>query len=539
MAMAEAHLAAVFNRGEHRVVDHHTWFIASDGDLMEGISHEAASFAGHLKLGKLIGFYDDNRITIDGDTNITFSDDTAARFEAYGWQVQRVHDANDLDEIDACVKNARSELDRPSLIIVRSHIAFGSPNKVDTPEAHGAPLGAEEVRLTKQALGWTEAEPFHVPQEALAHGQLCVQRGAEQQAEWQVRFDAYKGAHPELASEFLRRVAGELPANWESALPHFTPQDGQVASRVASGKVLNALAARVPELIGGSADLAGSNNTVIKGSAAMGPGEFVGRNIHFGIREHAMGSAMNGMSLHGGVLPFGATFLIFSDYMRPAIRLAALMRRHVVYVFTHDSIGLGEDGPTHQPVEQLGTLRAIPGVTVVRPADANETVEAWRLALSESGPVVLSLTRQKLPLIDRDRYAAASGAAMGGYVLADSGLESLRIVIIATGSEVSLALDAFEQLSAEGIGARVVSMPSQEVFARQSQEYRDRVLPVGVRRLAVEAGHPMSWYRWVGSEGGVLGMESFGASAPAPRLFEDFGLTAPGIVRAAKRLVAT
>jgi transketolase len=536
MALGEAHLAAAFNRGDRKIVDHRTWFIASDGDLMEGISHEAASFAGHLKLGKLIGFYDDNRITIDGTTDISYSDDAMARFQAYGWHVQRVDDANDLDQMDAAIEAAKADTDRPSLIIVRSHIGFGSPNKIDTPDAHGAPLGADEIRLTKEALGWPTTDAFHVPEEALTHCRTVVERGAELHGAWQERFDDYVRAHGKDADEFRRRLAGELPQDWEAALPVFNAQDGSIASRAASGKVLNALAARIPELVGGSADLAGSNNTTIKGSPAIAAGEYAGRNIHFGIREHAMGSVMNGVALHGGVIPFGGTFLIFSDYMRPAIRLASLMRQHVIYVFTHDSIGLGEDGPTHQPVEQLTALRVIPGLTVIRPADANETAEAWRSALKAKGPVALSLTRQKLPLIDRAKYSPAQGAAKGAYVLADAKQGAPRVIIISSGSEVSIALEAYEKLSAEGVAVRVVSMPSHELFASQSQSYQDEVLPRGTKRVAIEAAHPMSWYRWVGSDGRILGIDRFGASAPYERIYKELGLGVADVISAVREL---
>jgi transketolase len=537
MALAEAHMAALFNRDDHHVVDHLTWFIASDGDLMEGVSHEAASLAGHLKLGKLIGFYDSNRITIDGSTDLAWSDDTVARFESYGWHVQTVDDANDIDKLDAAIVAARDESDRPSLIVVRSHIAYGSPNKVDTADAHGAPLGDEEVRLTKKALGWQWTEPFHIPEDVSTHCRAALGRGATAQGEWQRLFDKYAREHPALASELRRRFAGRLANGWEEALPLFTAQDGALATRAASGKILNAIAERVPELVSGSADLSGSNNTTIKGGRAVRAGDCGARNIHYGVREHAMGAMMNGMSLHGGIIPVGGTFLIFSDYMRPAIRLAALMKQHVIYVFTHDSIGLGEDGPTHQPVEHLSALRAIPGLTVIRPADAAETVEAWRLALRLRGPVALSLTRQKVPLIDRSRFAPASEAARGAYILAEASDGSPQVVIIATGSEVQIALQAHEQLSADGIHVRVVSMPSQEVFAAQPASYRDKVLTRGVRRVAIEAGHSMSWHRWVGADGRIVSLERFGASAPYQRLYDEFGLNVAGLIGAVRSVL--
>ncbi len=526
MAIAEAQLAAIFNRPGHSIVDHHTYFLASDGDLMEGISHEACSLAGHLKLGKLIGFYDDNRITIDGSTDLAFSDDTAKRFEAYGWHVQRIADGNDLDAIDDAITQAKRVTDRPSLIIVRTHIAWGSPHKQDTADAHGAPLGVDEVKATKQHLGWPSLEPFYVPDEALAHWRRAQTRGARLEADWRKKWDAYRAAHSDLAAELERRIAGRLPAGWDAALPVFGPKDAQ-ATRAASGKVLNALAARLPELIGGSADLTGSNNTEIKGGDA-------GRNFHYGVREHAMGAVLNGITLHRGFMPFGGTFLIFSDYMRPSIRLAALTRLKPIYVFTHDSIGLGEDGPTHQPIEQLATLRAIPNMTVIRPSDPTEVVEAWRAAITHrDGPVALVLTRQKVAVVDRAKYAAAAGLHQGGYVLADS--PNPDIVFMATGSEVELILAAYEKLKADGRRPRAVSMPCLEYFAKQSQDYRSAVLPPGVPRIAVEAAAPQSWYRWVGESGVIMGIERFGESAPYQRIYKEFGLTVDGVVAEARR----
>ncbi len=526
MAIAEAQLAALFNRPGHSVVDHHTYFLASDGDLMEGISHEACSLAGHLKLGKLIGFYDDNRITIDGSTDLAFSDDTAKRFESYGWHVQRVADGNDLDAIDDAITQAKRVTDRPSLIIVRTHIAWGSPHKQDTADAHGAPLGVDEVKATKQNLGWPSLEPFYVPDEALAHWRRARTRGARLEADWRKKWDAYRAAHPDLAAELERRIAGRLPAGWDAALPVFGPKDAQ-ATRAASGKVLNALAAKLAELIGGSADFTGSNNTEIKGCGA-------GRNFHYGVREHAMGAVLNGITLHRGFMPFGGTFLIFSDYMRPSIRLAALTRLKPIYVFTHDSIGLGEDGPTHQPIEQLATLRAIPNMTVIRPSDPTEVVEAWRAAITHrDGPVALVLTRQKVAVVDRAKYAPAAGLHQGGYVLADS--PNPDIVFMATGSEVELILGAYEKLKADGRRPRAVSMPCLEYFAKQSQDYRSSVLPPGVPRIAVEAAAPQSWYRWVGESGVIMGIERFGESAPYQRIYKEFGLTVDGVVAEARR----
>jgi len=538
MALAQAHLAQLFNRPSHTVVDHCTYFLASDGDLMEGVSHEACSLAGHLKLGSLIGIYDDNRITIDGKTDLTFSDDTAKRFESYGWHVERVADGNDLGALDAALAAARRVVDRPSLVIVRTHIAFGSPHKQDTPEAHGAPLGEDEVKLTKQRLGWPSLEPFHVPEEALAHWRLARERGAWLEAEWSKKYDAYRQAYPELAAELERRLTGRLAEGWDEGLPTFGPADAQ-ATRVASGKVLNAIAPKLPELVGGSADLAGSTNVVFKNGGDVSAGSWGARNIHFGVREHGMGAILNGLALHRGVRPVGSTFLIFSDYMRPPIRLAALCDLPVIYVFTHDSIGLGEDGPTHQPIEQLASLRAVPNLVVIRPADATETVEAWRMAiLSRSSPVALVLTRQKVPVIDRAKYAPANGLRLGGYVLADARDGKPAIVLLASGSEVDLALGAYERLAAEGTAARVVSLPSMELFARQPQEYRDAVLPPAVpARLAVEAAAPQPWYRWIGDHGIVMGIERYGASAPYQRIYQEFGLTVENVVRRAKELL--
>ena len=537
MAIAEAQLAALFNRPSHQIVDHYTYFLASDGDLMEGISHEACSLAGHLKLGKLIGFYDDNHITIDGDTALAFSDDTAKRFEAYGWHVQRVADGNDSGALEDAIRVAKRVADEPSLIIVRTHIAWGSPNKQDTAEAHGAPLGAEEVKLTKQKLGWPSLEPFHVPDEALSHWRRARERGGRLEAEWRKKWDAYRQAHPDLAAELERRLAGRLPEGWDAALPTFGPKDAQ-ATRAASGKVLNAIALKLPELIGGSADLAESNHTDIRGGGSFSAGQRAGRNVHFGVREHGMGAVLNGIALHRGFIPYGGTFLIFSDYMRPSIRLAALTQLRPIYVFTHDSIGLGEDGPTHQPIEQLTALRAIPNMTVIRPSDAGEVVEAWRAAILHSGgPVALVLTRQKLSVVDRTKYAPATGLHQGGYVVADAASGKPEIVLIGTGSELELVLGAYEQLTANGRRPRVVSMPCLEYFAKQPRSYRDSVLPPGVPRVAVEAAAPLSWYRWVGERGVIVGIERFGASAPYQRIYAELGLTVDRVVTEAKRLL--
>jgi transketolase len=538
MAVAEAHMGAVFNR-EQKIIDHHIYFVASDGDMMEGVSHESASFAGHAKLGKLIGFYDDNHITIEGDTALAFSDDTGLRFEAYGWHVQHVADVNDLAALDRAIDAAKAETSKPSLIVVRSHIGYGSPNKHDTAEAHGSALGVEEIKLTKQALGYPSQEPFWVAPDALRYWRDAGKERATAENDWNRIYEAWKAANSGLAKELDRRLRGDLPDGWEDLIPVFTEKDGNVASRAASGVVINAIAKKIPELMGGSADLASSTNTIIKGEPSFAAESYAGRNFHFGIREHGMGSIMNGMSLFGGIIPYGATFLIFSDYMRPPVRLACIMERHVIYVYTHDSIGLGEDGPTHQPIEQLSALRAVPHITLIRPADASETAEAWRAALKHKGPVALVLTRQKLPFIDRSKYAAASGLARGAYVLADSPGGAPQIVLISSGSEVSLILDAQKKLEAGGIRARAVSMPSHELFARQDQAYRDSVLPKGVKRVAIEAAHPMSWYRWVGDDGVIIGIERFGASAPAPTIYSHLGITADKVVETAKKLVGT
>ena len=534
MAVAEAHMAAVFNRDAHQIIDHRTWFICSDGDLMEGISHEVASFAGHFQLGKLIGFYDDNHITIDGSTDLTFSDNVAARFEAYGWHIQRVDDINDLDALETAIANATAEHTRPSLVICRTHIGYGSPNRQDTNKAHGEALGRDEVLLTKKNLGWPSMEPFFVPDEALAHWRTARDRGARDHDEWRRALIAYAKAFPNEAKELGRRIQGDLPAGWQSAIPTFTPENGNVATRASSGVVLNAIAAKVPDVVGGSADLSTSNLTTIKDASRFSPENHGGRNFAFGIREHGMAAIMNGMSLHGGLIPFGGTFLIFSDYMRPSVRLAALMRRQVIYVYTHDSIGLGEDGPTHQPIGQLSALRAIPNLTVIRPGDANEVGEAWRAAiLNKNGPTALALTRQKVPLIDRNGRGAASELARGGYILQEANGGSPKLVLMASGSEVSIVLEAQRTLEQDHqIPTRVVSMPCHEFFLAQPDEYRHQVLPHGVPRVAIEAAHPMSWQRFVGDSGVVIGLDHYGASAPYQRIYQEFGLTADHVVRA-------
>ena len=538
-AVAEAHLSAEFNRDEHPIVDHYTYFIAGDGDLMEGISHEAASYAGHHKLGKLIGFFDNNQITIDGSTSLSCSDDAAARFGAYGWQVLHIADVNDLDAIDVAIAAAKADATRPTLIITRTHIGFGSPHKQDTSKAHGEPLGVEEVALTKTVYGWDYPDTFHVPPEALAHWREGVAERATAHTDWNARWVAYAVAHPDLAAEMQRRLRGELRDGISTAFPSFDAKSGNVATRAASAVVLNAVAPFMPELVGGSADLTPSNLTNVKGAEMFTAVSPSGRDFRFGIREHGMGAIMNGMALHGGIVPYGGTFLVFADYMRPAIRLAALMGTHVIYVFTHDSIGLGEDGPTHQPVEQLTALRCIPNLVVLRPADADEVAEAWRIALHhKTGPVALVLTRQKLSYFNETERVKL-GVARGAYLLADGTSGAPDVVLMASGSEVEIALAARGYLAVRGISARVVSCPSLELFAAQSAEYRDFLLPPGVAKVAVEAAHPMSWYRWVGDRGAVVGIERFGASAPYQTLYREYGITAEHVLEVAVGLLGS
>ncbi len=554
MAMAEAQLAAQYNRPGHDIVDHHTYAIVSDGDLMEGVASEAASLAGHLQLGKLICMYDDNRVTLSAGTDITFSEDRAARFEACGWHTMRVPDGNDVDAIAAALQAALAQA-RPSLILVRTHLGYGSPNKQDSFEAHGSPLGADEVKLTKEHLSWPTEPAFLVPEAALAHMREALARGAQLEAAWNTRLEAYAQAFPELALELRRRLRGELPPGWDADVAAFPADSKGMATRAASGKVMNAMAAKLPALSGGSADLDPSTKTALKGlgdfNPPAAPGEDVqgsdgggwsraGRNLHFGVREHAMGAILNGLAAHGGVVPFGATFLVFSDYMRPAIRLAALMGLHVIYVFTHDSIALGEDGPTHQPVEQLASLRAIPGLTVIRPADANETAVAWKVAVEAlEHPVLLALTRQDVATLDRARYASAEGLRQGAYVLSDAKDGRPALILIASGSEVGLILAAAERLQGEGVAVRCVSMPSWDLFEAQPQSYRDAVLPPAVHaRLAVELGVPQGWHRYIGDRGDMLGVERFGASAPAGTLLREYGFTVDNVVLRARALLA-
>ena len=541
MAIAERFLAGHFNRPDLTIVDHRTWVMASDGDLMEGVASEVASLAGHLRLGKLNVIYDDNHITIDGDTALSFSEDVARRFEAYGWQVAKVADGNDLEAIAAAYEAAGAETARPSLIILRTAIADPAPTKRNTADAHGAPLGAEEVRRTKEIMQWPEKPAFHVPEDALAHWRRAVPRGAELESQWRKRYEAYRAAHPALAAELTQWLSGALPEGWEKALPSVTPSAGQLATRQASGLALQAIAAAVPNLIGGSADLGGSTGTTLKQGGTFGP-TTTGRTFHWGVREHGMAACLNGIAAHGGLRPFGSTFLVFSDYMKPSIRLAAIMGLPVIYIGTHDSIGLGEDGPTHQPVEHLAMLRSIPNLVTLRPADAGETVEAWRVAMERrDGPTMLVLTRQKLPVLDRNVVGAVGGVRRGAYVLTDPPEPGrLDSIIIATGSEVGVALGAARLLLAEGIRARVVSMPSWELFAAQPERYRDTVLPPEVRaRVAVEAAGPLGWSRWTTDAGTMVGMEGFGASAPGERLFQEFKLTAEQVAEAVRRITSS
>jgi len=539
MAMAEQMLAAYFNRDGFDLFDYHVWVFVSDGDLMEGIASEASSLAGHLGLGKLIVAWDDNRISIDGSTSLTFSEDVCKRYEAYGWHVQRVEDGNDLEALDKAYGAAQEESARPSLIAVRTHIGYGSPNKQDSAASHGAPLGAEEVAATKEALGWPLEPTFHVPEEALEPFRSAAEDGIREEVAWREMFSRYAQDHPELANELLARLDGELPAGWTEHLPSFDTADGALATRKASGKVLNSLRDAIPYLVGGSADLAGSNNTYLEGLDDFSASEAGGRNIHFGVREHAMGAILNGLALSGMLIPYGGTFLIFSDYMRPAIRLAALMGLPVKYVFTHDSVFVGEDGPTHQPISQLLSLRAIPGLTLIRPADANETAAAWRVAIErQDGPTALALSRQKLPIIQQTPERALEGVARGAYVVADPPEGEPQLALIASGSEVSLALGAHALLAAQGIAARVVSLPSWELFDAQDRDYQESVLPPGLtKRLAVEAGTTLGWERYVGNEGDIIGIDGFGTSAPYQAVAEHFGLTPEAVAARAKSLL--
>jgi transketolase len=537
MAIGAEYLASYFNRPGHNLFDYHIYGIVSDGDLMEGVASEAASMAGHLKLGRLIYLYDDNHISIDGTTDFAFTEDRAKRFEAYHWHVQTVSDGNDLAAIETAIRNAQAD-PRPSIICLRTVIGYGSPNKAGTAKAHGEPLGVEEVKLSKENLGWPYEEAFSVPEESLKNFRQAIDRGAKFENDWNAKFEAYAKEHRELAASWREWYSGKLPEGWQHAMPSF-PTDKQMATREASGKALNAFAKVLPMLLGGSADLRPSNNTFLEGYGEFQPENYSGRNFHFGVREHAMGSVMNGIALTKPLIPFGGTFMVFYDYMRPPVRLASMMGIQVIYVYTHDSIGLGEDGPTHQPVEHLMGLRAVPNLTLIRPADANETAVAWRVALEHRhGPTALALTRQKLPVFDRAKYASAEGVTRGGYIMSESPSGKLDAILIATGSEVSVAVEAQEKLAAEGIGARVVSLPSWEIFDREPKSYRDEVLPPKVTaRLAIEAGVTLGWSKYVGDKGDVIGLDRYGASSPYQTAMEKLGFTAANAVARVKALI--
>jgi len=531
-AIAEAHLAARFNHADQEIINHYIYAIVTDGDLMEGVASEAASLAGHLKLGKMIYLYDDNHISIDGSTELAFTEDRAARFESYGWHVQTVKDGNDVKVIDAAIRMAKAD-PRPSIILCRTIIGFGAPNKQDTHGVHGSPLGDEELAAAKENLSWPKEPRFHIPEDVLNHYRKALSRGRELEADWEMRLEAYGRIAPKMGKELERRIAGRLPDQWQDSLPTFDADSKGMASRVASGKVLNAIAESLPELIGGSADLAPSNKTWLDGYDAFSSETPAGRNFHFGVREHGMGSIINGMAVHGGIIPYGGTFLVFSDYMRGAVRVAALSKYPAIWVFTHDSIGVGEDGPTHQPVEHFAALRAIPGLTLIRPADANETAQAWKSAIeNREGPTALVLTRQNLPTL-----AYPNQLEKGAYVLKDFG-DNPELILMASGSEVSLILAAGEKLAEDGLAVRVVSVPSVEIFENQEQAYRESVFPPQIRkRLAVEVGIAQGWWKYVGTEGGVLSIEGYGASAPAGKIFEEYGFTVENVMARAKELL--
>jgi len=552
MAIAEAWLAAKYNKPGHTIVDHHTYTICGDGCLMEGITQEAASLAGHLRLGKLIAFYDMNRVTLAGGTDLCFTEDTRKRFEADGWHTRMVEDGNDVEDITAAIAEAKREAERPSILLVRTHIGYGSPKKQDNFSSHGSPLGEDEQLATKKALGWPSTEKFFLPQESLDFFRQAIGKGAQAQHEWQARVDAYKAAYPAEGAEFEMISSGRLPENWAGNLPKWTPADKPIATRVAGGEVMNALAKSIPNLIGGSADLNPSTNTALKGMGDFQPAEFGGagsmgavggvwgyggRNVAFGVREHAMGAAVNGMAAHGGVLPFSATFFVFSDYMKPAVRLGALMQLKVFYVFTHDSIGVGEDGPTHEPIEQLAGVRAIPGLTVLRPGDSNETAEAWAWAMGHNGPTLFVLSRQNVPHLDRSN-AKEPGVAKGAYILSEAESGAPDVILIGTGSEVALCVKAQAKLKGYGVQARVVSMPGMSLFESQDAAYRESVLPRSVKkRVAVEAASTFGWDRWTGGEGHIIGIDHYGASAPGDAIMKNFGFTVGNVTASALRLV--
>ncbi|MEO8512721.1 MAG: transketolase [Ignavibacteria bacterium] len=538
MAIGQRFLAAKYNKPGFTVFDYNIYGIVSDGDLMEGISAESASFAGHLKLGNIIYLYDSNQISIEGSTGITFTDDTGKRFDAYGWHVQTVSDGNDTEAIEIAIVAAKDVTDKPSLIIVKTHIAYGSPNKQDKESSHGSPLGKEEVKLTKEFYGWDPEKQFYIPEEVSKFYREAISRGVAEENKWNDIYEKYSTKYKEFSREYENAAKGTIDPDWDKILPVFTVEDKAIETRKASGKVINVLAEHLPNLIGGSADLAPSNDTMIKGSPSYSAMDYAGRNFHFGVREHSMAAELNGISLTGGITAFGGTFLIFSDYMKPAIRLAAIMKLRPIYVFTHDSIGLGEDGTTHQPVEQLCMLRAIPNMTVIRPADANETVFAWKEALEHrTGPVAIILTRQKVPVTDRTKYATADNLKYGAYILSESKDEA-ELILIATGSEVQLAIDTKEMLSSEYPNIRIVSMPSWELFEKQSDEYKEKVLPSKIKkRIAIEAASPMGWHKYAGDEGIIIGMETFGESAKAEDLEKHFGFTAQNVAAKAKEMM--
>jgi transketolase len=539
MAIAAEHQAAMYNREGFPIFDHFIYAIVSDGDLMEGVSSEAASIAGHLQLGRLIYLYDDNRISIDGSTDLTFTEDRGARFQAYGWHVLHVEDGNNLEEVDRAITKAKDD-PRPSMIVCRTHIGYGLPTKQDTAAAHGEPPGDEELAGAKERLGWPQEPRFYIPQDVHEHFLQVGIRGGKVYEDWQEMFHRYQQSYPDLAAQFERCQAGRLPEGLDVLVPVFPSDPKGIATRASSGTVLNALASALPELIGGSADLTGSNKTSITGETPFTVEDRAGRYIHFGVREHAMGAALSGLALHGGLIPYGGTFLVFSDYMRPAVRLAAMMGQRVIYVFTHDSIGLGEDGPTHQPIEQLTALRAIPNLIVVRPADANEVGVAWQVALERTtAPTALALTRQAVPTLDRDWFASAEGLRKGAYVLADLGEGKPQLILLASGSEVSLIIDAGERLVGKGYSVRLISFPSWELFAEQPIEYQEQVLSPNIpARVAIEAGVTQGWERWVGSDGAVIGLDRFGASAPYREVYQHLGLTVERITEEAERLLA-
>jgi len=538
MAIAAKFLANRFNRGDFNLIDHYIYAIVTDGDLMEGVSSEAASLAGHLQLGKLVYLYDDNHISIDGSTEITFTENRAKRFEAYGWHVQSVQDGNDVEAVDLAIKEAKLD-PRPSIIMVRTQIGFGLPTRAGTSKAHGEPPGEEELKGAKLALDWPLEPDFYIPEDVLAFYREAIERGENEEALWQKNVDKYNETFPDLAKELIRILNGKLPGGWDAEIPHFPEDSKGMATRAASGKVINAIAPNLPDLIGGSADLTPSTKTWIEGSPSFQPPAYDGRNLNFGVREHGMGGAVNGMALYPGVIPFGATFLVFSDYMRGALRLSALSKLSNIWVFTHDSIGLGEDGPTHQPVEHVFALRAIPNMTVIRPCDANEVAEAWRMALiKRSGPTSLILSRQGVPTIDRQKYASEEGLQKGAYVLADLGEDSPELILMATGTEVNLIVKAGEELASKGKSVRIVSFPSWELFKNQDKVYRDSVfLPHVSSRISVEAGITLGWERWVGPRGKSIGVDQFGASAPYQTIYQHYGLTVERIVEESLALI--